>query len=199
LSKRPANEGAGDDLRVEAIAAQLEERYQENIRIEWLTRAVEAAGPQLDTHEPSVQAQVPRDVPRKSNPKSTDNAQAPGGSLMVWKSAPPDPGIMPGGVRDRALQAVLARGQQPEDKEKTRRSREYWAKYRAERVKRTDTAGAGIITPEMQGRPIAGDVVAEAGLQRSRRRRSRRHNDQPQKTIMGWGRSVGKRQRRFQH
>ena len=34
--KRPANEEA-DDLRVERIAAQLEERYQEDIWIEWLS------------------------------------------------------------------------------------------------------------------------------------------------------------------
>ena len=149
--KRPANEEA-DDLRVERIAAQLEERYQEDIRIGGLTRAAEAA-----VYDPPVQIEPDK------RPRSTDAGQAQGGSVMAWKSAPPDPGIMPGGIRDRALQTVLARGQQPEDKEKTRRSQEYWAKYRAERVKRTDTAGAGIITTPMQGRPIAGDVIAEVG------------------------------------
>ena len=158
--KRPANEEADDDLRVERIAAQLEERYQEDIG---MARAAEAA-----VYDPPVQIE-----PHK-RPKSTDAAQAQGGSVMASKSAPPDPGIMPGGIRDRALQAVLAPGPQPEDKEKTRRSQEYWAKYRAERVKRTDTAGAGITTPPLQGRPIAGDVIAEAGLPPSPRRRNRR-------------------------
>jgi hypothetical protein len=133
LSKRLAKEEA-DDLRVEAIAAKLEERYQEDIRM---------------------------------------------------KSALPDPGIMPGGIRDRASQAVLARGQQPEDKEKTRRSKEYWAKYRAERVKRTDTAGAGIITPPPQGRPIADEVIAEAGPPHSRRRTRKLYDLTPPEPTMG--------------
>jgi len=41
--------------------------------------------------------------------------------------APPDPGIKPNSVRDRAMRAVLRRGPQPEDKEQTRASQEYWA------------------------------------------------------------------------
>jgi hypothetical protein len=48
------------------------------------------------------------------------------------RAAPPNPGTVPGGVRDRALQAVLKRGPQPDDKKKTRRSQEHWAKYRRE-------------------------------------------------------------------
>ena len=99
--KRPANKEADDDLRVEAIAAQLEEREQKEIRIARLARAAEAAGPRPDAHEPSALEQASRDAPLKSNPNSTDNAQAPGGSLMVWKSVPPDPGVMPGG-KDQA-------------------------------------------------------------------------------------------------
>ena len=38
-----------------------------------------------------------------------------------------DPGIAVGGVRDRALRAVLKRGPRAEDNEKTRASQEYWA------------------------------------------------------------------------
>jgi hypothetical protein len=58
--------------------------------------------------------------------------------IRKWKSAPPDPGITPGGIRDRALHAALARGQQPEDR-KARRAQEYWSKYRAARAKPTST------------------------------------------------------------
>ena len=39
-----------------------------------------------------------------------------------------DPGIVPGGIRDRAMQIVIKRGPQTEDEEKTRASREYWAR-----------------------------------------------------------------------
>jgi hypothetical protein len=49
-----------------------------------------------------------------------------------WRPAPTDPGIRPGGIRDRALRAVLARGRSYEDPAKTRASQEYWAKVRAE-------------------------------------------------------------------
>jgi hypothetical protein len=37
-----------------------------------------------------------------------------------------DPGIMPGGIRDRAMRAGLKRGPKGEDKEKTRASKAYW-------------------------------------------------------------------------
>lgn len=39
----------------------------------------------------------------------------------------PDPSIIrPGGIRDRALRAVIARGRQYEDAERTKASRDYW-------------------------------------------------------------------------
>lgn len=66
------------------------------------------------------------------------------GSLRKWEPAPPDPGIKPGGIRDRVMQAVLKRGPQPEDKQKIRRSQEYWAKFRAEQAKR----GAAALKPD---------------------------------------------------
>jgi hypothetical protein len=47
--KRLVNEEA-DDLRAEAIAAQLEERYQEDIRIEWLFEQDMEAGSPLATY-----------------------------------------------------------------------------------------------------------------------------------------------------
>jgi hypothetical protein len=45
-----------------------------------------------------------------------------------WEKAPPDPGIIPGGIRDRAMRAVLRHGpraeraEQAEDENKTRAS-----------------------------------------------------------------------------
>ena len=48
----------------------------------------------------------------------------------------------------------------------------------------------------LQGSLVADDVIAEAGISAPLKAAK---NDQPQKTIMGWGRSVGKRRRRFQH
>jgi hypothetical protein len=38
---------------------------------------------------------------------------------ILADAAPPDPGIKPDGIRDRALRAVLERGPLPEDMEKT--------------------------------------------------------------------------------
>ena len=58
---------------------------------------------------------------------------------------------------------------------------------------RTNTSGRSV---SAQGRLVAGDVIAKAGLSAQLKAAK---NDQPQKTIMGWGRSVGKRRRRFQH
>ena len=43
------------------------------------------------------------------------------------EDAPPDPGIIPGGIRDRAMRAVMERGPRPEDKRKTRTSQKFWA------------------------------------------------------------------------
>src|SRR5262249_1346027 len=47
-----------------------------------------------------------------------------------FEPAPPDPGIIPGGIRDRAMRALLARGPVPADKEKTRASQEFWRAFR---------------------------------------------------------------------
>jgi hypothetical protein len=41
-----------------------------------------------------------------------------------------DPGMIPGGIRDRAHRVVRKRGPRPEDKEKTRASRKYWDQTR---------------------------------------------------------------------
>jgi hypothetical protein len=42
-----------------------------------------------------------------------------------------DPGIRPGGIRDRALRIVEARGPRPEDPAATRASQEYWRRVTA--------------------------------------------------------------------
>jgi hypothetical protein len=65
-------------------------------------------------------------------------AQVPTGGVTMrkWTPAPPDPGIKPGGIRDRAMQAVLARGPRLEDEERTRASQEHWARYQAEQAER---------------------------------------------------------------
>jgi hypothetical protein len=41
-----------------------------------------------------------------------------------------DPGVIPGGVRDRAMAAVMMRGPTPEDKKKTAASIAYWKSVR---------------------------------------------------------------------
>jgi hypothetical protein len=51
-------------------------------------------------------------------------------SYEIPTGAPPDPGIIPGGIRDRALRAVMKRGPQPEDKNKTLASRKFWAAFK---------------------------------------------------------------------
>jgi hypothetical protein len=51
-----------------------------------------------------------------------------------WEAAPPDPGPNPGGLRERAERIAKERGWQPEDPEKTRRSQQHWAKFRAEQA-----------------------------------------------------------------
>jgi hypothetical protein len=56
--------------------------------------------------------------------------------------APPDPGIIPGGIRDRALRALLARGPVPEDKEKTKASQEFWRAFRERKGARRHRGGA---------------------------------------------------------
>jgi hypothetical protein len=42
--------------------------------------------------------------------------------------------MIPGGIRDRALRAVLARGFVPEDLEKTKASQEFWRAFREKRA-----------------------------------------------------------------
>jgi hypothetical protein len=48
------------------------------------------------------------------------------------EDAPPDPGIIPGGIRDRAMRAAMARGPQPEDKRKTQASQKFWMTFTKE-------------------------------------------------------------------
>jgi len=50
------------------------------------------------------------------------------------EGAPPAPGMIPGGIRDRALRAVLTRGLVPEDPEKTKASQEFWRAFREKRA-----------------------------------------------------------------
>ena len=50
------------------------------------------------------------------------------------EGAPPAPVMIPGGIRDRALRAVLARGLVPEDLEKTKASQEFWRAFREKRA-----------------------------------------------------------------
>jgi hypothetical protein len=44
-----------------------------------------------------------------------------------------DDGIVPGSIRDRAMRAVLSRGPQGEDKERTRASKAYWTALKRQR------------------------------------------------------------------
>jgi hypothetical protein len=54
-----------------------------------------------------------------------------------WDPAPPDPGFKPGGLRERAWRAMAECGPRPEDPEKTKRSQEHWAKFRANATENT--------------------------------------------------------------
>jgi hypothetical protein len=45
-------------------------------------------------------------------------------------AAPRDPGIKPGGIRERALRVLEKRGPLFEDKEKTAASQAYWAAFK---------------------------------------------------------------------
>ena len=65
-----------------------------------------------------------------------------------FEPAPPDPGIKPGGIRERALWAAQ-RGPQLEDEEKTKASQAHWAAYRAEQAKRK----AALILEKRKPRP----------------------------------------------
>jgi hypothetical protein len=75
-----------------------------------------------------------------------------------------DPGIAVGGVRDRALGAVLKRGPRAEDKERTRASQEYWAAEEPHAMSRD---------AEMTTNPPTA-AVRSAAAERMRRHRERR-------------------------
>jgi hypothetical protein len=64
-----------------------------------------------------------------------------------WEPAPPDPGIRPGGIRDRAMRALRERGPRPEDPEKTRASQAYWARVRREREAAGEARRSGLPAP----------------------------------------------------
>jgi hypothetical protein len=64
-----------------------------------------------------------------------------------WKPAPPDPGIIPGGIRDRALRTLHDRAGRPEDLEKTRASQAYWANLRREREAAAEARRNGLPPP----------------------------------------------------
>jgi hypothetical protein len=69
---------------------------------------------------------APREGDPGPAPQSPCNELPPPGR----EDAPPDPGIKPGGIRDRAVAAVMQRGPSPEDKEKTRASQEFWKAFK---------------------------------------------------------------------
>jgi hypothetical protein len=64
-----------------------------------------------------------------------------------WEPAPPDPGIIPGGIRDRAMRALRERGPRPEDPERTRQSQAYWAPVRREQEARAEARRNGLPDP----------------------------------------------------
>jgi hypothetical protein len=64
-----------------------------------------------------------------------------------WEPAPPDPGIIPGGIRDRAMRALRERGPRPEDPERTGQSQEYWARVRREREALAEAWRNGLPAP----------------------------------------------------
>ena len=77
-----------------------------------------------------------------------------------------DPGIAVGGVRDRALGAVLKRGPRAEDNEKTRASQEYWAAEEPHAMSRD---------AEMTTNPLTvSPATRSAAAERMRRYRERR-------------------------
>lgn len=58
--------------------------------------------------------------------------------MKRFAPAPPPPPLKPGGIAERALAAVMRRGPVPEDKEKTRRSQEYWAEFRRKQAEKAE-------------------------------------------------------------
>ena len=61
-----------------------------------------------------------------------------------------DPGIIPGGIRDRAMRAVLRRGPKAEDKERTRASKEYWTTLKRPSEKKQELALGPAPTTDQQ-------------------------------------------------
>jgi hypothetical protein len=61
-----------------------------------------------------------------------------------------DPGIIPGGIRDRAMRSVLRRGPRAEDKEKTRASKEYWTTLKRASKKKQELALGPAPTTDLQ-------------------------------------------------
>jgi hypothetical protein len=63
--------------------------------------------------------------------------------------------MKPGGIRDRALRAVLERGPQPEDPEKTRTSQDFWRHFceGQKLLARAEKEGARL------GRPPAVEII----------------------------------------
>ena len=67
------------------------------------------------------------------------------------EGAPPAPGMIPGGIRDRALRAVLARGLVPEDLEKTKASQEFWRAFREKRATTSKPKAANVSAADPAG------------------------------------------------
>jgi hypothetical protein len=56
-----------------------------------------------------------------------------------WDDDTRDSGIIPGGIRDRVMRAMMQRGPRPEDPKKTQASRDYWvAQYPTTTTKKED-------------------------------------------------------------
>jgi hypothetical protein len=64
-----------------------------------------------------------------------------------WQPAPPDPGIKPGGIRDRALRTLRDRDGWGEEPEKTRASQAYWERVRREREALAEARRNGLPDP----------------------------------------------------
>jgi len=86
--------------------------------------------------------------------------------------APPDPGIIPGGIGDRAMRAVLERGPIAEDPERTKPSQEFWRRHFRERQKRLARA-------DQEGVPL-GRPPAAAREKEFERKRARTTSTDPQ-------------------
>ena len=61
-----------------------------------------------------------------------------------------DSGIIPCGIRDRAMRAVLRHGPKAEDKERTRASKEYWTTLKRPSKKKQELALGPAPTTDQQ-------------------------------------------------